>query len=993
MTSLNERSSTAGGRQSSAEGVKKRKTVRRLREVERLSVGADLDQMGLRSSMADSAQKNVDRFLMKDSKAGLGGAVRDSAIQKLAKERDDNPIAFRKEWRRLVASIQLRLDKMKGGLLDPLSNAMQTWDLVTMLALIFTVIVTPFEVSFIYTPLRAIEDQDGLFWLNQAVNVVFIVDICINFFLPYPLPNNGYERRFSRVVPHYLRGWFLIDFVSVLPFDVAASLGAFGPVESFDEGSAGLMRIPRMFRLLRLVKLVRVVRASRIFSRWENSISLSSATRTLVFWVAIILLALHGFACIWALLPQLMGSLRTSGRLTSSEQAACGCYGSHNDTSTEPECASDCLTDCEAYTIADNEGVSISYVKKQEHWFCRFKIIGVVEFKHQDHPFIVYSACLYVAIQQFGGGAGTIYPENWPEYLVFLGCVMIGTVLWAIFVGSICGIQANIDPSEVEYVQTLDRLNYLMEDLGYEQDLRQKARAYLRYKKTAMKRSTYGEVLEKFEHSHKLYSNMAENLGASLLTRVWYFNDIHLALDRTLFQDGDLVKVTGSQVIHLATLRTVSRTDKVGRIAPEWSPSSGWQASSGKARAKWGMVRSDAFGPSASKKLGHDVTKIALSASQCVAGAEIDLSRHVKDDVRLVLDKYGHEKRELIRKSRPIYSNFMHAEKKKKNQGLTGMLFGSSSRTAKVLPSKKSASADGGAPSGVGATVASIGQAAGGLHDKLLQVALHNNQKKGVTFTNVKMGQIPDEERSFLTMLALKLQRRVYAPNERVVPQDLNIIIRGIVAQAGVILKAGDHFGADVIISSEALRDLRPVTCVNYVETATLSREHLDELLDDARFPASARWIRRSAMKLAMQRALPVAATWKKEHNVDLDLAASKWPALISRGFTAISNETARDRWRRATTHAFETSYQARHDLAMIRELAALSGCKVKLVQKKKVMGEYVFKVHEEEEEVQLPEEENQEQLASLTRDVAVLKGDIAEIKALLQANVITLTK
>ena len=44
-------------------------------------------------------------------------------------------------------------------------------------------------------------------------------------------------------------------------------------VDTSQVQGAGVLGAIRMLRLLRLIKLARILRASRIFSRWENSIS------------------------------------------------------------------------------------------------------------------------------------------------------------------------------------------------------------------------------------------------------------------------------------------------------------------------------------------------------------------------------------------------------------------------------------------------------------------------------------------------------------------------------------------------------------------------------------------------------------------------------------------------------------------------------------------------------------------------------------------------
>ena len=51
-------------------------------------------------------------------------------------------------------------------------------------ALIFTATVTPYEVCMMWGD----TEIEGLFIVNQVVNLIFIVDICFNFLLPYKEP-------------------------------------------------------------------------------------------------------------------------------------------------------------------------------------------------------------------------------------------------------------------------------------------------------------------------------------------------------------------------------------------------------------------------------------------------------------------------------------------------------------------------------------------------------------------------------------------------------------------------------------------------------------------------------------------------------------------------------------------------------------------------------------------------------------------------------------
>ena len=214
------------------------------------------------------------------------------------------------------------------------------------LALIFTATVTPFEVG------TGIETKiDGLFACNQLVNTIFTVDIIVQFFLPVPdnRPDHAGElvRNRWQLAKQYLTSWFLLDLVSVLPFDlvVVTQPDLLGSDPS-------IVKSVKLVRILRLIKLVRVLRTSRMIQRWESSISISYSTRSLVSAVFGIFVCIHWFACLWALLPQLQGSwrgypgLEVAATARLSTDASCtACDPS--DPSTAAICASPCLTTCE----------------------------------------------------------------------------------------------------------------------------------------------------------------------------------------------------------------------------------------------------------------------------------------------------------------------------------------------------------------------------------------------------------------------------------------------------------------------------------------------------------------------------------------------------------------------------------------------------------------------------------------------------------------------
>ena len=192
-----------------------------------------------------------------------------------------------------VEILKGRLRSMNKGLIDPRSKMMTYWDFFTLSALLFTSTVTPFEVCLIWEEKKFWEPDwfNALFVINWIVNIIFMIDICFNFFLPYKesiKKGGGTVKSHRRIMMNYLTSWFPVDFVSVIPVD-----NIMMAVDTENLRGASVLGAIRMLRLLRLLKLARILRASRIFSRWENQISMSYSNRALIFWFCMVLFVLH----------------------------------------------------------------------------------------------------------------------------------------------------------------------------------------------------------------------------------------------------------------------------------------------------------------------------------------------------------------------------------------------------------------------------------------------------------------------------------------------------------------------------------------------------------------------------------------------------------------------------------------------------------------------------------------------------------------------------
>jgi len=171
-------------------------------------------------------------------------------------------------------------------LVDPNSPFMRKWDLTSIALLLFVMVVTPYEVAFLSTSFN------GLFVINRLIDLYFMADMCIQFFLMYRDEDKGtLIKDQSVIIRRYMLLWFWIDLVSILPFDLLSLV--------LDSDGLEKIKALRVVRLLRLAKLLRILRAGRMFDRWESAIAVNYSMLTLVKFLFLTVIVAHWMACVW----------------------------------------------------------------------------------------------------------------------------------------------------------------------------------------------------------------------------------------------------------------------------------------------------------------------------------------------------------------------------------------------------------------------------------------------------------------------------------------------------------------------------------------------------------------------------------------------------------------------------------------------------------------------------------------------------------------------
>jgi hypothetical protein len=311
--------------------------------------------------------------------------------------------------------------------------------MLMVVALLFTATVTPVEVAFLGD-----EPTNAPLWvINRVVDLAFTIDIVLTFNVAFQeTPTNGGYWVFNKyvIMLHYLKGWFLIDLLSIIPFWIvtmeqddpfgtyaaahAAQLAQYSAPPSLPSGEpqtptswARTSVLFRIVKLLRMLKLARVLKASRVIQRalldfvmnqWEWTYAVLKMMKLLLVLVAYA----HLQACLWGLVS--------------------------------------------SYMRAEN----------YPNWISTFvDDYGEIHEGAVPSGLEVYGAALYWSVMTLTSiGYGEMTPINTAERFLCSVYMLGSGVLWTYVIGCVAAIATTLDPNSIIYQNTMDSLNYFMRE-------------------------------------------------------------------------------------------------------------------------------------------------------------------------------------------------------------------------------------------------------------------------------------------------------------------------------------------------------------------------------------------------------------------------------------------------------------------------------------------------------------------------------------------------
>ncbi|CAE7229161.1 Kcnh6, partial [Symbiodinium pilosum] len=261
---------------------------------------------------------------------------------------------------------------------------------------------------------------NATFFMSFLVDFIFFVDMMLQFCTAYTRNRPSglvLEVRLQKIVTRYVKTWFLLDFVTLIPFDL------FMPHETENDlpGYSGV----KILRALRLLKLIRLARRSLWMEEQEALRSIPYQQIALARFLLVLGLMCHWLACLWALTLELVDD-------------------------KFPKWIDDIQASDLEFGIDTRQSPYRVYVAS--FFFCAYTVTSV--------------------------GYGDIAPQNILERIVGAVIVLISGLAWAYIIGEVGAIVDDLTHESQEFRQRMHRLNTMMGDQGLEPDLQCRLRRY-----------------------------------------------------------------------------------------------------------------------------------------------------------------------------------------------------------------------------------------------------------------------------------------------------------------------------------------------------------------------------------------------------------------------------------------------------------------------------------------------------------------------------------
>ena len=170
------------------------------------------------------------------------------------------------------------------------------WDALSTLVLFFVFFWTPWRIAF--------TEDTVLSYLviDEVVDFIFLIDMILTCFTAYYNAKFILIDKWRTIFFNYLISWFIIDLVSIIPFNMIIS------PTNFSEPSANkatrLSKVSKLYKLLWITRLFWLLKGAKNRAKYERYLNkflkIGVALERLVYFAVIFILLIHVFTFLFS---------------------------------------------------------------------------------------------------------------------------------------------------------------------------------------------------------------------------------------------------------------------------------------------------------------------------------------------------------------------------------------------------------------------------------------------------------------------------------------------------------------------------------------------------------------------------------------------------------------------------------------------------------------------------------------------------------------------
>lgn len=347
--------------------------------------------------------------------------------------------------------------------INPEGRLGAVWQIITAICLAFVAVITPVQVGLL--PLQV----DFLLVFSLCIDTLFLADTIMQFLTMYKVKTGHgfiWEPRLKMIAWHYLTGWFVIDALALIPFDLLS-------LASETENRINNLKGLKALRALRLLKLMRVLKSSSIMHKIEISLAMPYHHLALFRFLAFLLFYCHWLACIWAMCLQLVDP-------------------------KFPQWIDEIERSDAQFGIVTRDSAWRVYVTS--FYFCSYTLTSV--------------------------GYGDLGPKNILERAFCTGMVLTAGICWAYILGQVCAIVTDITEESIAWRKKMFQLNTLTQEHRLPGSLGTRLRSYFVQNRTQSLFMTQQKLLQ--DMSPQLQAEVCTELNLRWMNKVSFFRDFSL---------------------------------------------------------------------------------------------------------------------------------------------------------------------------------------------------------------------------------------------------------------------------------------------------------------------------------------------------------------------------------------------------------------------------------------------------------------------------------